>query len=780
MRIPRCRATVSEEFAAGHWIFREGRSHSSDFTIYSPSQETGANCQLNPFRVKRRIALQALRVSLSLLLLMAAAAAADLKIKVLDPHSAAISGAEVILLRAGLSTPVDVQKTGADGVVTLHAEIMNDYRVRIFAPGFATLEQGVNGSQEAVAIRLRLATTSETVVVTGTRSPFTEEDTGANVATLDARQLTVMHPVAASDALRFLPGAILEDQGHRGGLSSLFVRGGDSRYNKVIIDGVSVNDPGGTFDFGVIPLQDTERMEFLRGAQSTLYGSDAMTSVVQMWTRTGSTRTPELRFGADGGNFNTADGYLSLAGARGRFDYNLFGDQFNTAGQGPNDNYSNSSQGGNLGLQLNSRSLLRLRVRHSNNYTGVPGEWNFNGQALQPPDQDQFAHQNNLLGSVQLTIAGPSHWQHRVTGFEYHHERTNVDSVNESARLFDFPFHSFADINRAGFDYQGDYLPRTWARTTIGYEFENETGFVGDLDSPPLFHGLRRNQGLYGQEVLTLGRISAIAGARFVHNTTFGNKLVPRVALTLQALKGGQLFSGTRLRFTYTTGIKAARFEEAFANVPGSILPNPNLKAEENRAFEAGIQQNLGSGKYDFSATYYNNQFRNQIDFAILDPVTFLGQYENIDKSMAHGAEVELNGRPLQRIAFHLAYDYASTQILAQPFAFDPLHQPGQPLIRRPKHSGSLLLNYLANRWGANLGGSFVGSRPDSDFLGFNINHAAGYARLDLGGWYALNSRVTAYVNIENALNSHYNEVVGYPALTANFRAGLRFRIGGE
>jgi len=101
-------------------------------------------------------------------------------------------------------------------------------------------------------------------------------------------------------------------------------------------------------------------------------------------------------------------------------------------------------------------------------------------------------------------------------------------------------------------------------------------------------------------------------------------------------------------------------------------------------------------------------------------------------------------------------------------------------LLRRPKHSATTLLSYLGTRWGANLGGSFVGRRPDSDFENFGINHAAGYARVDLGGWYAINSRITAYANLENALNAHYNEVVGYPALTANFRAGFRFRIGGE
>jgi outer membrane cobalamin receptor len=520
-------------------------------------------------------------------------------------------------------------------------------------------------------------------------------------------------------------------------------------------------------------------VEFVRGAQSTLYGSDAMTSVVQTWTREGSTRVPELRLGADGGNFNTADGYLSLAGARSGYDYDLFGNQFYTNGQGENDNYSNSSQGGNIGVQLSPRVLLRLRARHSNSRTGVPGEWDFNNSPLEPPDSDQFARQNNLLVSAELSLNQPSRWQHRLRGFEYRHRRANVDTFVDPGRLFDFPLDTIFSLNRAGFTYEGDYVERSWARTTFGYEFEDENGFTGDLNFPPIIHGLRLNHAAYGQQAVTWGRLSVIAGARFVHNTTFGNKGVPRIALALQALKGGEISSGTRLRFSYATGIKEARFEEAFARGQG-IIPNPNLKAEENRAFEAGLEQGLFGGKYSLSATYYNNLFRNQIDFAIIDFQTFTGEYENIDKSMAHGAEVELHGRPLSRLSMDIAYNYTSTQILAQPFAFDALHQPGQPLLRRPKHSGSVLLSYLANRWGANLGGSLVGPRPDSDFLGFNINHAAGYALVNLGGWYALTSRVTAYVNVENALNRHYNEVVGYPGLTANFRAGMRFRIGGE
>src|SRR6478609_3256252 len=329
------------------------------------------------------------RVVFCLFFLLAAASAAELKVKVIDPQSAAVAGAQVSLSDRADSNPAEIATTSAEGVAVFHPRSAGPYNIRILAPGFAAQNTEITSWEKGITITLRLAAASETVVVTATRSPVPNAIAGADVESLSRGQLEVMQPVAAADALRFLPGAIVNTNGRRGGIASLFVRGGDSRYNKVIVDDVTINDPGGTFDFGVIPLTEADRLEFVRGAQSTLYGSDAMTSVVQVWTRTGSTPIPELRFGADGGTFDTANGYISLAGARGRFDYNLFGDQFNTSGDGLNDDYSNSLQGGNLGITWNDRISVRLRARHSNAFTQVAGEWKFNGLPLMPPDSDQ-------------------------------------------------------------------------------------------------------------------------------------------------------------------------------------------------------------------------------------------------------------------------------------------------------------------------------------------------------------------------------------------------------
>ena len=735
-------------------------------------------------------------------LLLTSAFAADLKLKVVDPLSVAVSGAQVLLVPASQSTPLKVLTTSGEGSIAASSLVDGAYRVEILAPGFSPYKADLTLPRDAnFTATLSIATVTETVVVSATRNPLPVNESGASVSTLESGQLLNMQPVALNDSVRFLPGVVINTAGQRGGLASLFVRGGESTYNKVIIDGVPVNEPGGTFDLGTVPLQSVDRLELLRGAQSTLYGSDAMTSVLQLFSRTGSSETPEILFGADGGNLWTAHGYGSVSGTRGRFDYNVYADQFNTEGQNINGDYSNSLQGANLGARLTDYALLRVRVRHANSRTGVQGEWNFNGTPLFPPDADQHARQNNLLASAELTLTGPSHWQHRFEGYEYNHRRLDADTVADRGcdpvnfNFFDCYFQDVTHINDAGFNYQADFTPRAWLQTTLGYEFEDENGNFDStfVNTDPngnygqdFTHGLRRNHALFFQQRVTRGGASLVAGFRYVHNESFGDRIVPRVAATYLLLHGGQILSGTRLRFAYAQGIKEPTFEESFG-ITGLFPsdPNPNLKAEENRSYEAGFEQAFFAGRYALSALYYNNQFRNQIEFTT-NPVDFNGFYINLNRSFAQGAEVEFKGSITSHLQLDSAYNYTSTQILEAPLCTpanfcNPLFFAGQPLLRRPKHSGSLLLNYLGTRWGGNLGGSFVGRRPDSDFLGLvpPVTHAAGYALVNLGGWYAVRPRISVYANIENVLNRHYEEVVGYPALHLNFRAGLRFRLGG-
>ena len=246
-----------------------------------PSPKSRVEFRVASFEL-RVIALARCGVSFAvvLLLLTASSFAAELKVKVVDPQSAVVAGARVTVYPRDSSTAVAVRTTSAEGTCAFSGLSATAYRVEVLAPGFAPAKTRAAVAQAAeITVKLALPSAAETVVVSAERTPLPSQDTGSDTSSLGPDALTSTQPVSAVDTLRFLPGAIVSASGRRGGLSSLFVRGGDSRYNKVIVDGVAVNDPGGTFDFGVMPMYQVDRLEFVRGAESTLYGSDAMTSV---------------------------------------------------------------------------------------------------------------------------------------------------------------------------------------------------------------------------------------------------------------------------------------------------------------------------------------------------------------------------------------------------------------------------------------------------------------------------------------------------------------------
>ncbi len=762
----------------------------------------------------------ALRALFFVSLLSSSLFASDLKIKVLDPQSARVAGAQVSIYRPSDGSVVALLTSDARGEVSLSSVEKGDYKVQVLAAGFAPGHQVVTlPAQTVVDIKLAVAVQPWTVVVSATRTPTPADESGSIVETMDHGQIETLQPVAAGEALRFVPGTVVSDNGSRGGITSLFVRGGDSRYNKVLVDGVPVNESGGTFNFGVLPLQEMDRLELARGPQSTLYGSDAMTSLVQFWSRTGRTLTPELTFGADGGNFGTAHGYASLAGAWHRFDYNFFADHFATDGQDVNNSYFNTLEGGNIGVQLSPRAVLRFRTRHFNSRTGTPSFWDFPGLAELPKDTDARARQNDLLGNLELTLSMPSRWQHRFQVYDYNTRRLNLDDQSErGCDQLAFPpvftdcfFSDYANQNRLGFEYQGDYQPRAWAHSTFGYEFENENDFFHTrfptLD-PITFssvipggsdlHGLRRNHALYGQQIILWKRFTLIGGARYAHNESFGNRVVPRAALSYVLWNGSGKMPRTRLRATYAEGIKEPRFEESFG-ISGTFPenPNPNLKAERSRSFEAGFIQTYAEGKYSLTGTYYNNLFRQQIVFNsfLIGPFQTQSEFFNLGRSLAHGAEIEFHAKLRANLSLDGGYTYTSTQITkALPFCtggaftgcnFFPEFTEGKPLLRRPRHSGNVLFSYSNSKWGATLGGTFTGRRPDSDFLalavvGLSADHTDAYARWDAGAWYEVHRHVTLYANAENIFDQSYQDVVGFKGQLATIRAGVRFKVGGE
>ena len=231
-------------------------------------------------------------------------------------------------------------------------------------------------------------------------------------------------------------------------------------------------------------MNNMERMEMVRGPESSIYGSDAMTSMVQLWTATGDTRTPEIEFGADGGNYSTAQ-WLCFGRGRGA-DVRLQPLRRPVQHQGPGHQRClfQCAAGRERRRALSQRVALRFRLRHSNNFTGIQSNWWFNGDPVMPPDSDQYAHQNNFLASAALTVGGPGPWQHQISGFEYNHLRLNTDLLTIRTRPFDSPFDNLARYNRAGFSYQGTWAPRSWALTTSAIPSKTRTA-TSSITTPP-------------------------------------------------------------------------------------------------------------------------------------------------------------------------------------------------------------------------------------------------------------------------------------------------------
>ncbi|MGH9799026.1 MAG: TonB-dependent receptor [Blastocatellia bacterium] len=284
----------------------------------------------------------------------------------------------------------------------------------------------------------------------------------------------------------------------------------------------------------------------------------------------------------------------------------------------------------------------------------------------------------------------------------------------------------------------------------------------------------------------------------------FGTEIMPKIAaIYLLPTSDLQSVVGmTRLKANYGQGIKAPSLVEAFSP-NGFFLGNPALKPERARSYDFGIEQFFWKDRYRVEATYFENRFRDQIAY-VGDAATFGGpiktadgrltHFVNNDRTISRGMEIAVSMSPHKRRLFiGGTYTLLKTKLEAAAAVIDfstgklvPNREVGFALLRRPRHSGTLNVAWIGDKWEANLDGFFVGRRRDGDPVTFARFNAAGqpiyndaYQRLDLAGNYRFTSRVSAFARIENLLNQDYEEVLGYPAYRLNFSAGMRFRIGG-
>jgi outer membrane cobalamin receptor len=700
---------------------------------------------------------------------------------VTDPAGAFIGGVQIVVASIPPAGESQHTASGSDGRFTMKLA-PGRYRLTISRDSFVRWEQEIAvaaGETREVQIRLALEPLSSKVDVTAQALPLDAESSPAPLTILTREQIEQRLATSLPDLLETQPGFSLGRTGPEGGSTSLFLDGGNSNYTKVLVDGVSVNQPGGLIDFSNFTVDNIDKIEVVHGAESALYGSDAMDGVIQIFTHRGATRIPEFTAFADGGNFSTGHGGAELSGLLGRFDYSAAVSDLETQGQGPDDAFRNRTLSGNFGWRVSDTARINLSLRDNASKAGTPGQTLLSNP---PVPQDSVALQDFDAG-LHADFTTGSRWHHQLSGAEMYFRQFSYDPF----------FSSFYQYNRAGFAGQSSYVTHGFA-LTAGYEYEVENAFLRSIG----MHERRNNQaGFLDARWQPLTRLTFSVGARAEDNANFGTRVVPRAGASYALRIAPGAFGDTRLRATYGQGIVEPRFDQSFGSDP-CFPGNTSLAPEQSRTVHAGIEQKLASDRVRFTADYFDSRFHDIISFMVLHtPPTGCpaaefnsnlanfgvgaGSFFNSNLARARGANFSGEARITRWLSGSANYTYDSTRTLSapsDPLDFDPNYIPGSRLLRRPVNSGNVTLNagFLRMNW--NLSGYFTGQRYDYSFLGQVIN--PGYALLNLAATFNVARGFSVYGRINNLVNKQYSEVYGFPALGREFRIGVKYTTGHE
>ena len=707
----------------------------------------------------------------------------------IDPRRSPVPRATVRLLDAA---GAEVARTLTDDQGRFHFEALagTTYTVEVSLTGFET-ESAKAAPGQQVKIVLPVAPVRESVIVTATRTEAPTSQLGASTSVIPESEIRDRQAVFVSDLLQSVPGATVVRTGGLGALTSAFIRGGNSDYNKVLLDGIPLNEPGGFFNFSNFTVENLERVEVVRGPQSALFGSDAMTSVIQLFTRRGQaeTRRPHFSLSAEGGKYSTWRARSSLTGQARALDYALDWSRVSTDNQDSNGFFHDTSLSGNFGLSFGERTTLRLVLRGELGLAGTPGQ-----TAFGPPDRDGIFRRRDGFGAFTLRNRTASFWEQRVTYTLTKSRQVSrdlgtdppftptFDGHTAAFQFFDFASDFLNDTRRHHLSYQSDWRAGTFGRPlgqhgfTFAFDWDREIGFLGDRFSSDLpTRPQRDNFGWTFQHNVLWQRLFLTSSARIEDNGSFGTTVVPRSSLAYLLRQGGGTLGTTKLKFNFGLGVKEPSFVESFSPSP-FFRGNPLLAPERARSFDSGVEQRLWRDHAKLELNWFDNRFRDQVAFQIVNPQTFSGSFFNIGRAKAKGSEVVIEVAPRPGLRAVGSYTFLDSQITRSGSPFDPALREGQSLLRRPRHSGSLRVFWDWRRLNVTSSAVVIGRRVDSDFIGLlpPLTSSPRYTKWDLGGNYRSFHGLSYFGIVENLLNKSYMEALGFPALKLTFRAGVR------
>jgi vitamin B12 transporter len=613
------------------------------------------------------------------------------------------------------------------------------------------------------------ATTAETIIVTATRTPTRASQVGSSVTVIDAPAITRAQSIPVIDLLRDVPGVAFSRTGGVGSLTTVRIRGAESDQTVLLIDGVKLNDPsspGGGFNFANLLVGNLERIEVLRGPQSTLYGSQAMGGVVQIITRSG-----DVPFGAsvtlEGGDLNTQRAQGSVRGQVGDLSYVVAAGQFETDGVSSaasgkeRDGFKNTLAQSRVDYALNDQLSLEARVFWSKSDVGIDG---FPAPTFALADTPERSKTEELIvyaGANLTLLDGRSRTRFGMS-------ETQTDRINLNPTLaVQNTFIGNGTNRRAEFQSSLDVTPMF--QLVGGGEFEESklrtaSPSVSNPNPTPL-RATSELSALYLQgQASPASWLTATLGVRWTDHDSFGEALNTR-ANVAASLNGGN----TILRAALADGFKSPTPFQLF-----SSFGNAKLQPEEASSAEIGVEQAWFSRRLIGSFTYFQRDTINQIDFvscfgnsAAICVGRPSGTYDNIARTKADGTEFTLEAKPTRQLSLSAGFATLDARNKVRGSAnFNRL------LPRRAKETGSATIGYLFD-FGLDVSATY--SRVGDSFNNAGNNVVIkGYDLVTLRASQKINPHWTVFARVENAGDEVYETITGYGSPRRQTLVGLR------
>lgn len=585
---------------------------------------------------------------------------------------------------------------------------------------------------------------------------------------LRGEELRARGLVLLLDALRDVPGLVTVQTGSWGAAASLFLRGGESDYVKVLVDGVVMNSPGGAINLAHLTLDNVDRIEITRGSASVLYGADAMTGVVQIFTRagTGPLRASVL-LEAGSRASRRLGGALRGAGRAGSVA--IEAGSFGNAGLYPfNASYRNSHVSARLATGAGAPVGVAAMVRYGDSRTHFPTD----GSGV-PVDSNQYSTERQLASAIAVrrTVGG---WAalHLRGGWSRTEDRflNRPDHPGDSVG-FAFAARRAGRVDRSTVEARVALDAGGPVAATVGLQYEDErqrqrgattSNFGGGpFTEADAFRAARSTRAAFGEVAFDpADAVTLTGGGRIDHNSAFGRFLTWRLGATVAAGRG------LRLRAQAGRAFKAPTFAELFAETPFEV-GDPGLRPERARSWEVGADQVLAGGRLQASVAWFDQRFQDLIQYAYAGPD--LPTYGNVAAVSSHGLEASVAATITPTITASAQVTALRTRVTDAGGGTSPAFRTGERLIRRPALAMGLGLRWQPTEaLGLRAHLHHLGPRDDVDFrlapaarvtlpsrITTDLSLNLGLARLMPG--------LGLVARVENLFDARWEQAVGFP-----------------